>query len=540
MRFQHKVLMITCIPTGVLLALLIASISHSNYQLSESKNLSQKLVTIGNAQHQHGLMDMMHDHIQGTAYYHLYASAINNLDEVKLAHEDMLETTDLIQQYFEESRNQLAKIKTDLAEDEDASNDIKNYVQTGLAIANGQPSQNPQLIAQFNQSFENLEESLGLRGERMNEIAAKFASESNTKSQSIVFLIMGLTAITLVFSIYFLRFGLRNLSHLLGDEPNQLMQLLHQISERNIGKVEAKGEQGSIRYAIGMLAIALSNVLRTIRTQVLEELKPLIEKLHENSVKSKSATDNEFLQIQKVVSSTHQMLSTTEEVSFSIINAAEAAQQAKGATQLGLEASHRAVHATGKLVNGVQHAAKVISNLVHETAEISDFLDSIKAISEQTNLLALNAAIEAARAGEQGRGFAVVADEVRTLAQRSAHSAREIQDIVQKLVGHASSASNLMNECLDLAQFATNESKEADSVLENSVGAVTRIEERNLQIKESSQKMNTLMSKIQGDIKVISQAMEITAEVTDETLSASNQLNDIGVSIQNSIHGFKL
>ncbi|MGS0730615.1 methyl-accepting chemotaxis protein, partial [Shewanella sp. 0m-11] len=151
-------------------------------------------------------------------------------------------------------------------------------------------------------------------------------------------------------------------------------------------------------------------------------------------------------ELEMVATAMNEMTATVVEVAKNANDAADAAAQTDGQSQAGLAVVNSTVEAIESLAVGIERASQVVKDLEHDSHQIGSILDVIKGIAEQTNLLALNAAIEAARAGEQGRGFAVVADEVRTLASRTQESTEEIQAMIEKLQGGAKLAASAMSD----------------------------------------------------------------------------------------------
>jgi methyl-accepting chemotaxis protein len=224
-----------------------------------------------------------------------------------------------------------------------------------------------------------------------------------------------------------------------------------------------------------------------------------------------------------------------EEVARNTSEASAATEAAKESSSKGFAIAEDTQQGINALVGNIKNAAEVINKLEEESEGVGVVLDVIKGIAEQTNLLALNAAIEAARAGEQGRGFAVVADEVRTLASRTQESTHEIEEIIARLRGGAQESVSVMQDALEKAQGGSEQVSNTLGALREITDAVNLINEMNLQIAAATEQQRQVANEINVNIVNISDASALTTQDARESRTTSEQLADLSHQLQQHI-----
>ena len=244
--------------------------------------------------------------------------------------------------------------------------------------------------------------------------------------------------------------------------------------------------------------------------------------------------------VEQVAAAINEMSASVQEVATNTSDAAHSANEADDqARQINIIVDDT-IKSVSKLATEVEQIGSVINELQSQTQNIDRVLDVIKGIAEQTNLLALNAAIEAARAGEQGRGFAVVADEVRTLASRTQESTREIQGIIESLQSGANSAVDAMKSGREEAEVTLQKAGEAGASLVSITRAIESISSMNTQIATSAQEQSSVANDINQNISSISVLADQSAEGVTHTQSLSGRLSTLSNHLHELVSQFKV
>ncbi|OSP14241.1 methyl-accepting chemotaxis protein [Vibrio alginolyticus] len=268
-------------------------------------------------------------------------------------------------------------------------------------------------------------------------------------------------------------------------------------------------------------------------SQAAESVSTKATSTHDNSQEQRDQTI-------QVVAAINQMGATISEIASNAATAADTANQASDNTQTGREVVMKAKEVISRLADDVETTNIVVTQLASTTKDIGSILGVIRDISEQTNLLALNAAIEAARAGEQGRGFAVVADEVRNLASRTADSTEEIQRMINQLQSDAQDAVSAMEAGKAVTIEGVTSTDEAVEVLISISERITDISDRNTQVATATEEQSTVVHTINQNIEEINAINEMTTATAEELADASRDLQALSSRLDKMVGSFKL
>ncbi|WP_018141311.1 methyl-accepting chemotaxis protein [Thioalkalivibrio sp. ALJ7] len=271
-----------------------------------------------------------------------------------------------------------------------------------------------------------------------------------------------------------------------------------------------------------------------------ETLNRATENLNQEAYGAREAVSRQRDETERVATAINELQSSAEEIARNTDATSQAGQEAGDAVNNGSEVMEKNVESMASLLGTVEEAAGTVSKLGEDSKQIGTILEVIRGVAEQTNLLALNAAIEAARAGEHGRGFAVVADEVRKLATRTQESTDEIETMISRLQTATTSAVKAMEQGQEEAEMTMEHTAEVNGALQQIRQSVTTIVEMTEQIAVASRQQSTVVEDINRNIVQISDGADQSANTADRVSAASDELKQVEKEIQQALAQFRL
>jgi len=302
-------------------------------------------------------------------------------------------------------------------------------------------------------------------------------------------------------------------------------------------KVDRDDELGELAGHVNRFMDQLQHLIKDVRSNT-NEVSSAAEELLVISSKGQRAADEQCNAITMVVTAVNELTMAIQEVARNTGNTAQSTKDANRITDQGQDRIRLAVKHVQGLSAHVTQTAQSIVKLEDEAKNVTSVIDVIRGVAEQTNLLALNAAIEAARAGEQGRGFAVVADEVRTLASRTQQSTADIQGMLSKLQQGVQHAVIGMNESATMTNEAVNSANDAGESLSGIGAAVQEITDMAIQIATAVEEQSSVTAEIDKNLVEINQLALTTSEGANYTAQASQRLSQLSSGLRDTLRRF--
>ncbi len=332
------------------------------------------------------------------------------------------------------------------------------------------------------------------------------------------------------------------ISRVLSHQLKGVVSLAGEISARDLSRrIEVRDADDEISQLYAAMAHMSDNVAASIRqiAVISEDVAGGADGIAASSAQIQSELEEELAGIMQIAVSMNEMATTVQEVARNTASAAEEARNADREAQTGREVLQTAIRDINSLSEDLGRLGNVIEELEKRAQSIGSVLDVIQEIAEQTNLLALNAAIEAARAGEQGRGFAVVADEVRTLARRTQESTLQIKDTIDQVQSSARDAGTVMRRNLEHIQTSVERVRESGDSFRTITEAVGSISDMNTQIATAAEEQSNVATEISGNVARVRTSSEGTAKVSAGSENAARELSELAGRLHDLLDEFR-
>lgn len=314
------------------------------------------------------------------------------------------------------------------------------------------------------------------------------------------------------------------------------------MADKNLSvpiEMDCKDEYGDVARELEKTRVQLNDMIKTQVTSS-DELFALTEVMTISMSETKDSAQEEFDEIDQLATAMSEMTSTVQTVAEHAQSASSLTEQASGQALTGQKFVQGSVSKMSELSSDIAASAAAVNQVEERVDSIGSVVGTIQGISEQTNLLALNAAIEAARAGEAGRGFAVVADEVRNLAQRTQQATVEIQDMISHLQSSANSAVELMEKSVVEAAEGVDLVTNAGSELDGIVSQVNQINDMNFQIATAAGQQSSVAEEMSVNLTNVRELVEASVVVVGELLETSQLMETNAQELDGKIKQFKV
>lgn len=387
-------------------------------------------------------------------------------------------------------------------------------------------------------------EEAGAKSLRLREINTEIAADM---TQGVADLYDSAKTMSIMVSLVTLGFVVVIAWLLTGQIRNPVMALLEQTRKVAAGDLTSRIDMQQFNNdELGTLAKGFGEMQTNLRALVSEvsgsvvQLSSAVEEISSVARQSANNMNAQQHELNQLATAMNEMQATVQEVSRNTSDAASAATSASETAETGAKTVNDSIQRIERVASAIESTAVVIRQLGDDSRNIGMVLEVIRGIAEQTNLLALNAAIEAARAGEQGRGFAVVADEVRTLAKRTQDSTSQINAIIAELQQRAEQAGSTMQQSQELMNSTVATARQAGESISQISGSVSSISHMNIQIATATEEQGAVSEELNRNVVNISNASEEVASGATQMAQACNELNHLATQLQDMVRRFRV
>ncbi|SNB46042.1 methyl-accepting chemotaxis protein [Geobacter sp. DSM 9736] len=323
---------------------------------------------------------------------------------------------------------------------------------------------------------------------------------------------------------------------------NEVFRVLERIANGDLVPrvdVKSKDEMGLLAVQVNRMADELREVIGLV-SQNSQQVAAASAQLHATSKEMAEGAEEMAAQATTVSTAGEEMAATAGDIANNCHTAAHGAEQASDAARAGAEVVEKTVDIMNRIAGKVQSTAQTVESLGERSDQIGTIIGTIEDIADQTNLLALNAAIEAARAGEQGRGFAVVADEVRALAERTTKATREIGEMIKAIQSETKGAVVAMEEGVKEVETGMSEAAKSGDALMRILDQISNVAMQVNQIATAAEEQTATTNEMSGNILSINDVVQRTASGANESVIAADQLAKLAEELQDVVTRFKV
>ena len=375
---------------------------------------------------------------------------------------------------------------------------------------------------------------LEMNTEQARNANATAANQYSTAFTLVIGLLIAATVLTLICALLLTRSIVKPIE--------EALQAAEQVADGDLThtiRAEGSDEAARLQRAMARMQEKLRDTLHLIAGSSTQ-LASAAEELNSVTDESARGLQQQNAEIEQAATAVTEMTSAVEEVARNAVSTSEASAEASRSTSDGRDLVLETVSAIERMSGDVQGTAKLITHLAEQSRDIGKVLDVIRGLADQTNLLALNAAIEAARAGEAGRGFAVVADEVRALAHRTQQSTSEIERMIGSIQGGTGQAVESMRTSTERAESTLNIARGAGLALDTIATAVAHINERNLVIASAAEEQAQVAREVDRNLVNINDLSVQSATGAHQTSAASAELSRLAVDLSSLVARFRV
>ncbi|WP_200627249.1 methyl-accepting chemotaxis protein [Pseudomonas sp. LAM2023] len=392
---------------------------------------------------------------------------------------------------------------------------------------------NRDLQANSEQINKIMETLVQINTEQTRDTNAKAANQYDVAFSLVIALLVAATVLTFACALLLTRSIVKPI--------DEALSCAEQIADGDLTHVihaEGTDEAARLLRAMARMQDKLRDTLQLIAGSATQ-LASAAEELNAVTDESARGLQQQNNEIEQAATAVNEMTSAVEEVARNAVSTSEASSEASRSAGDGRDLVMETVGAIERMSGDVQATAKLVTHLAEQSRDIGKVLDVIRGLADQTNLLALNAAIEAARAGEAGRGFAVVADEVRALAHRTQQSTSEIERMIGSIQGGTEEAVNSMRTSTERAESTLNIARGAGLALDTIAGAVAQINERNLVIASAAEEQAQVAREVDRNLVNINDLSVQSATGANQTSAASAELSRLAVDLNGLVARFR-